>query len=260
MSGAPHRALHAGRSRWTTIERDLRRAGGLLIAGVDEVGRGSLAGPVVACAVVMPHDTRAIRGVDDSKLLGPAERSRLARLIIERALAYALGAASAAEVDRFNIYRASVLAMLRALRRLPLAADHVLIDGRPIRQFPVPHRGIIDGDDKCYSIACASIVAKVTRDRLMTNLSRRYPTFAWETNRGYATPSHVEGLLAAGPCVHHRRTFVVKALAAPDAQVSLELGDEEQRGTRDGEERGTRNEDQRGTSNEEPVFPLAPNT
>lgn len=200
------------RMRWTTIERELRSTGGALIAGVDEVGRGSLAGPVVACAIVMPPDARALRGVDDSKALTPLARERLVALIMERAISLGLGAASAREIDRINIYHASTLAMRRALGRLKVSPDHVLVDGRPIRALGVAHRGIVDGDDKCFSIACASIVAKVTRDRLMANLARRHPHYAWERNCGYATRRHISALLAHGSCPHHRRSFVVKAL------------------------------------------------
>src|SRR5215510_8331153 len=119
--------------RWSIIERELRKERGPLIAGVDEVGRGPLAGPVVACAVIMPPDARAIRGVDDSKALTAGQRSRLATLIFARALAVGVGAASVREIDRLNIYHASTLAMRRALRRLSLTPDHVLIDGRAIR-------------------------------------------------------------------------------------------------------------------------------
>jgi len=223
VSAAPRRPAHLGRCRWTTIERDLRHSGGVLIAGVDEVGRGSLAGPVVACAVIMPPADRAIRGVDDSKLLAAPERTRLSRLIRQRAVAVALGAASATEIDRFNIYRASVMAMDRALRRLTVKPDHVLIDGRQIKNFRFHHKGIVDGDDRCYSIACASIVAKVTRDRLMSNLARRHPGFAWETNRGYATPSHVDGLFRHGPCAHHRKRFVESVMGS--GQLDLSLGE-----------------------------------
>lgn len=204
-AGRPRR-----RSRWTTIERDLRREGGEIIAGVDEVGRGSLAGPVVACAIIMPPRARALRGVDDSKALPAAERRRLSRLILDRALSVGLGAASVAEIDRLNIYHASTLAMRRAIRRLGVPADHLLIDGRPIRALGSPHTAVIDGDDKCFSIACASIVAKVTRDRLMASLAGRYPAYAWERNAGYATRAHVDALRSCGICRHHRRTFLRK--------------------------------------------------
>src|SRR5829696_3640465 len=179
--------------RWSTLERDLRRAGSPLIAGVDEVGRGPLAGPVVACAVIMPPDARAIRGVDDSKTLSAAERARLAPLIRERALAVGIGAASVREIDRLNIYHASTLAMRRALRRLTVAPDHVLIDGKSIRSLTIAHTAVVHGDARCFSIACASIIAKVTRDRLMRQLGERYPSYRWAQNSGYATADHISG-------------------------------------------------------------------
>ena len=206
------------RARWTTIERELRRTGGALIAGVDEVGRGSLAGPVVACAIVMPPDARALRGVDDSKALTAPARERLVSQIMQRAVSLGIGAASAREIDRINIYHASTLAMRRALSRLTVSPDHVLIDGRPIRALGVEHHGIVDGDDKCFSIACASIVAKVTRDRLMASLARRHPHYAWDHNCGYATRRHIDALQSHGSCAHHRQSFVVKALV-PGAMV-----------------------------------------
>lgn len=213
MAGVSRGAPRPRRQRWTSIERDLRRDGGEIIAGVDEVGRGSLAGPVVACAIIMPPGARALRGVDDSKLLPPAERRRLSRLILGRALAVGLGAASVEEIDRLNIYHATTLAMRRALARLPMSPDHVLVDGRPIRTLGVPHIAVVDGDDKCFSIACASIVAKVTRDRLMGSLAARHPAYAWESNVGYGTPAHLAGLRERGACNHHRRRFVEKVLA-----------------------------------------------
>jgi ribonuclease HII len=216
-AGRPRR-----RSRWTTLERDLRRAGGEIIAGVDEVGRGSLAGPVVACAIIMPPASRALRGVDDSKALPAHERRRLARLILDRALAVSLGAASVEEIDRLNIYHATTLAMRRALGRLALPPDHILVDGRPIRTLGSRHIAVVDGDDKCFSIACASIVAKVTRDRLMASLATRYPAYAWERNAGYGTPAHVAALRERGSCGHHRRRFVAKVLAQ-ECQTSLIL-------------------------------------
>src|SRR5688572_26010634 len=152
------------RHRWSTIERDLRAGAGQLIAGIDEVGRGPLAGPVVACAVVMPPDQRAIRGVDDSKKLTADERDRLALRIIETAISVGIGAASVREIDRVNIYHANVIAMRRALKRLTVVPDHVIIDGKRIRTLEWDHTAIVGGDAKCYSIACASIIAKVTRD------------------------------------------------------------------------------------------------
>ena len=193
--------------RWSTIERDLRSGGQLLIAGVDEVGRGPLAGPVVACAVIMPPGERALPGVDDSKRLTAATRERLAVRIRSHAVAIALGAASAREVDRHNIYHATVLAMRRALSRLALPADHVLVDGNPLATLGVSHTAVVKGDSKCYAIACASIVAKVTRDRLMRALARRYPVYGWDHNAGYGTAEHLAALARHGSTRHHRASF-----------------------------------------------------
>ncbi|HEX9130547.1 MAG TPA: ribonuclease HII [Gemmatimonadaceae bacterium] len=204
----PVRRRHVPRrKRWTTIERDLRSEKGPLLAGVDEVGRGPIAGPVVACAVIMPADTRAIAGVDDSKRLTHVQRVRLASKIRERAVAFALGAASVREIDRINIYQASVLAMRRALDRLDVRPDHVVIDGRVMRTLPIPHTAVVHGDARCFSIACASILAKVTRDLLMTRLSVRYPQYIWDHNAGYTTRAHVAGLTLHGITPHHRKSF-----------------------------------------------------
>lgn len=219
-SRAPYRL-----KRWTHIERDLRRERGPLIAGVDEVGRGPLAGPVVACAVIMPPDMRAIRGVDDSKMLTADERNRLAVKIRERALACALGAASVREIERLNIYQASVLAMRRALGRLTVQPDHVIIDGKTMRTLPIPHTAIVHGDARCFSIACASIIAKVTRDRLMARLAVRYPAYTWERNVGYTTRAHIRGLDSHGITPHHRRSFFRVSQLVLDFG-SLPLGDD----------------------------------
>ena len=212
------------RDRWSTIERDLRRSAGPLIAGMDEVGRGPLAGPVVACVVIMPPEERVIRGVDDSKQLTKDARERLAAKIRERALALGVGAASVREIDRLNIFHASVLAMRRALGRLALRPDHLIIDGRAIRSLGTPHTAVIDGDACCYSIACASIIAKVTRDRVMHALAVRYPGYRWEKNVGYSTAAHFAGITEHGVTRHHRQSFLpVRQLtldfAATDASV-----------------------------------------
>jgi ribonuclease HII len=196
-----------------------------LIAGVDEVGRGPLAGPVVACAAIMPPSPvrRAIAGVDDSKKLASSERERLAVRIRQEALALAIGAASVREIDRYNIYHASVRAMRRALARLPLRPDHVLVDGLPIKSLGVPHTAVVDGDARCYAIACASIVAKVVRDDLMRRLASRYPAYGWEHNAGYATPEHIAVVDSAGGTPHHRVSFRVRQLelALESAEASL---------------------------------------
>ena len=203
--------------RWGPVERELRSAGGLLLAGVDEVGRGPLAGPVVACAVIMDPDATMINGVADSKQVGAAERRQLAVKILARALCVGLGAASVREIDRLNIYHASTLAIRRAIGKLRMVPSHVLIDGNPIRALEVEHRAIIGGDATCYSIACASIVAKVTRDRLMASLGRRYPAYLWERNVGYSTSAHLLALTSSGPTVHHRKSF------GPVAQCQFQI-------------------------------------
>jgi ribonuclease HII len=206
------------RDRWKPIERELRKTAGPLIAGVDEVGRGPLAGPVVACAVIMPPDQRAIPGVDDSKRLTAANRQRLAEKIRARAVSFGIGAASVREIDRYNIYQATVIAMRRALNRLAPAPHHVVVDGKPFRTLEIAHTAIVGGDDVCYTIACASILAKVTRDRVMRALAGRYPNYLWERNVGYSTLAHLEGLAAHGATPHHRQSFV------PVRQLSLDFG------------------------------------
>lgn len=216
------------RKRWTTIERDLRATKGPLLAGVDEVGRGPIAGPVLACAVIMPAETRAIAGVDDSKRLTHAQRVRLAGKIRERAVSWALGAASVREIERINIYQASALAMQRALRRLQVTPDHVVIDGRAMRTLPVPHTAVVHGDARCFSIACASIVAKVTRDLLMTRLAQRYPQYIWDHNAGYTTREHVAGLTSYGITPHHRKSFCRISDLMLEIQQQTELEDREE--------------------------------
>jgi len=196
-------------------ERALWAVGLRVVAGVDEVGRGPLAGPVVAAAVVLRPDGPRLRGVRDSKTMTAAEREAAAVRIRRQALAWALGAASVREIDRYNILRASVRAMRRALARLGLAPDHVLVDGGALPDLGCAHDAIVDGDAHCLSIAAASVLAKVARDRVMTALGRRYPAFAWEANKGYATAVHLAALDAEGPTPHHRRSFT------PVSQLSL---------------------------------------
>lgn len=180
-----------------------------------------MAGPVVACAVIMPPDMRAIRGVDDSKMLSADERVRLCSKIQEKALAFALGAASVHEIERLNIYQASVLAMRRALGRLSVKPDYVIIDGKTMRTLPVPHTAIVHGDARCHTIACASIIAKVTRDRLMARLAVRYPAYTWERNVGYTTKAHIRGLDSHGITPHHRRSFFRVSQLALDFTSSM---------------------------------------
>jgi ribonuclease HII len=176
---------------------------GSLVAGVDEVGRGPLAGPVVAAAVIL---LAPLDGLADSKTLDAAERDRLAALLLGQAW-IGVGAASVAEIDRLNILQASLLAMRRAVLRLGRVPQLALIDGNRAPELPCPTQTIVDGDAKVPAISAASIVAKVTRDRLMRRLALRYPGYGWETNVGYATAAHRDAIWQLGVCRHHRRSF-----------------------------------------------------
>ncbi len=195
-------------------ERRLWERGVARVAGVDEVGRGPLAGPVVAAAVILPEGVR-IEGAADSKSLAAAARTELAREIEARAAAVAIGAASAKEVDRVNVLRATTRAMNRALRRLAVAPDHVVVDGLPVRGLEWEHEAVVGGDGLVHSIACASIVAKACRDRLMERLAGRYPGYGWRRNMGYATSQHREAVRARGLTPHHRTTFGLLQLELP---------------------------------------------
>jgi ribonuclease HII len=177
--------------------------GARLIAGVDEVGRGPLAGPVLAAAVIL---ARPLEGLADSKTLCAEERERLAGLVRAQAR-IGIGAASVAEIDRINILQASLLAMRRAVLRLGCVPDLALIDGKHAPELACPVETIVDGDALVPAISAASIVAKVTRDRLMRRLAARYPGYGWETNVGYATSAHREAIWQLGACCHHRRSF-----------------------------------------------------
>ena len=192
--------------RMFRFERVLRARGHGLIAGVDEVGVGPLAGPVVAAAVILPEGVQLAR-LDDSKRLARAVRERLEGEIREVAVAVALGWSPHAEVDRVNVFRASRLAMRRALDRLPVRPDFALLDGRAGTDLGLPARFVIGGDRRSASVAAASIVAKVCRDRRMRDLDRRYPGYGFETNAGYGTAAHLRALNERGPTPHHRRSF-----------------------------------------------------
>jgi ribonuclease HII len=175
------------------------------VAGVDEVGRGPLSGPVMAAAVVLDPD-RIPDGLNDSKQLSAKKREALYPLILDMA-EVSFGEASVEEIDRINILQASLLAMRRAVAGLR-RPDHVLVDGRILPQgLPCPATGIIKGDSASLSIAAASIVAKIRRDRLMVDLAQQHPGYGWETNMGYGSKSHISALLRLGPTPHHRRSF-----------------------------------------------------
>jgi ribonuclease HII len=187
-------------------ERGFWSRGVRWVAGVDEVGRGPLAGPVLAAAVVLPRECR-IDGAADSKMLNGIRREHLAREVRGQAAALAVGAASVREIDEDGIVTATMRAMARALAGLPFPPDHVVVDGLPVRGLRWEHDAVVRGDGRVHCIACASIVAKVVRDGLMRRLAPRYPAYRWHTNVGYGTPAHLDALRRFGPSPHHRRTF-----------------------------------------------------
>ena len=188
-------------------EKKLRAAGVVRIAGVDEAGRGALAGPVVAAAVVLPEKFRH-RKLNDSKQLSPERRDEIyAELISNGEVAWSVGVVDHLVIDRINILRASHEAMRMALGTLPIPPEHVLIDGLPVFPFPFPQTAIIDGD--CYSltIAAASVIAKVTRDRMMRDFCVQFPEYCFDQHKGYSTELHLSRLHEFGPCPIHRRSF-----------------------------------------------------
>lgn len=208
--------------RW---ERPLWNGGATRIAGVDEVGVAPTCGPVVAAAVILRPNCKRIPGVRDSKMLSAAQRERLVPIIRRRVMAIGVGAASVAEIDQLNIYHATHLAMRRAIARLG-GHDHVLVDGNRIAGFEAevgPYTAIVDGDARVYSIACASVVAKTVRDRLMERLAVRYPAYGWERNAGYATREHRDAIRANGLTPHHRRSFQALSVLLAGDQLALDL-------------------------------------
>jgi ribonuclease HII len=189
-----------------TLENALRRVGFVHVAGVDEVGRGCLAGPVVAAAVVL-HPDRHIAGVCDSKLVPASERERLYDRILQHAVAWAVAAADPAEIDRINIHQASLRAMQRAILLLAPLPDVVLVDAFRVPELPMAQRGVPHGDRRCSAIAAASIVAKVTRDRQMLELHDRDPRYGFDRHKGYATADHLDAVARFGYSEVHRRSF-----------------------------------------------------
>jgi ribonuclease HII len=210
------------------FERDLWRGGAVRVVGVDEVGVAPTCGAVVAAAVIMKPHARRIPGVRDSKTLSAQQRDRLAPIIRRRAVAVGVGAASVREIDAINIYHATHLAMRRAIARVG-GHDHVLVDGNRIAGFEAavgPYSAIVDGDAKSYTIACASVVAKVIRDRMMALLAARYPGYGWERNQGYATHEHRDAIRRMGLTPFHRRSFLALQRTLAGDQISLDLFDE----------------------------------
>ena len=207
-----------------SIEQRLYRLGVRLIAGVDEAGRGPLAGPVVAAAVILPPNLSGeepwLATVDDSKRLSPGQRERSIRLIEQNALAVGVAEQSPEEIDRLGIGNAVIHAMLAAVAKLSVAPQHLLLDYVPLKECPYSFEALVKGDSRSYSIAAASIVAKVTRDRGMERAEHRYPGYYFARNKGYPTAQHRGQLQKLGPCPIHRRSF------APVRRAALLLGDD----------------------------------
>jgi ribonuclease HII len=187
-------------------ERKLWREGLIAIAGLDEAGVGPMAGPVIAAAVIFEPETY-IKGVNDSKQLKPEQREELFCRIQERAVAVGVGSASHGEVDELNIFWATMMASRRAILSLARAPQHVLVDGRSIRELKLPQTIIVGGDRKSFSIAAASIIAKVTRDRMMLEYDRQFPAYGFAQHKGYCTPEHFAVLDQLGPSPLHRLSF-----------------------------------------------------
>lgn len=188
-------------------EKQEQEKGRFLIAGVDEVGRGPLAGPVCVACVMMPLDD-IIEGVDDSKKISEKKREQLFEEIKEKAICYSIQMVNEQTIDEINILEATKLAMKNAIEDMSVKPDVVLVDAISKLDTNVEIRGIIKGDALSYSIGCASILAKVTRDRLMCDLAKEYPEYGFEKHKGYGTKQHIEALKEYGPCVYHRLSFL----------------------------------------------------
>lgn len=194
------------------IEKEVIENGKQIVAGVDEAGRGPLAGPVCAAAVILPVDLE-IEGLNDSKKLSEKKREKLYDIIIDKAIAYNIQLVDNETIDEINILQATMLAMTNAVNSLSVKPDFVIIDGNKVpEQLEIPAKAVVKGDAKSMSIAAASILAKVTRDRLMLELAKEYPEYEFERHKGYGTKLHCEKLREFGPCKIHRRTFIKKIL------------------------------------------------
>jgi len=204
------------------FEKKLFSQGFSRIAGVDEVGRGALCGPVVAAAVMF-RSRPAIRGIDDSKKLTANHREKLKPRIIKHAFSFGIGIVSAEEIDRINIHQATLKAMRIALEQLAPAPDFILLDGTKVQGLKAASLNLVKGDARCLTIAAASILAKVTRDNLLQSYASMYPVYGWEKNKGYSCVDHFRGLAEFGPISFHRRSFKPVQV---DAQLSLLDADE----------------------------------
>ena len=215
--------VHAVEPPSGIYESLLHHQGFSLVAGADEAGRGALAGPLVAAAVVLPPGW-VPEGLNDSKLVPPLQRERLFDEIMATALAVGVHRVLPGSVDAMGLQRANFAALRMALRKLALAPQYVLVDGFRLARLGAPSLRVVKGDQVCASVAAASIIAKVTRDRMMVRASRRYPGYAFESNKGYRAPEHLAGLRALGPCHIHRRSFAPVAYAE-DAVVEDDDGE-----------------------------------
>lgn len=226
-AGRPAAAVPGGRCQPTLEEEErLKLQGHMFIAGLDEAGRGCLAGPVVAAAVVLPLAEDCLRlfaGVRDSKQLSAAQRERLYPVIMERAVGVGVGVISVEWIDRYNILRATRLAMQQALAGLSLRPTYLLLDALKLPAVRLPQLALIKGDARCLSIAAASVIAKVTRDRLMLVLDEQYPGYGFARHKGYGTVEHQRALAKMGPSPAHRRTFAPVRLLLEAQQPSLNL-------------------------------------
>lgn len=202
---------------WLRYETQLRRQGYRAVCGIDEAGRGPLAGPVCAAAVILPEGER-IEGVNDSKKLSAKRREELFETICSRAVAYAVAYADVAEIEALNILQATFLAMRRAVEELPVPADYALVDGNLLPALKIPSRAIVGGDACSASVAAASILAKVSRDRYMRQMDELYPEYGFARHKGYGTALHMERLCEFGPSPIHRPSFLKKMNARTKAE------------------------------------------
>ena len=202
------------------IEREFFKKGFRLIAGVDEAGRGPLAGPVVAASVVFDERIE-IDGINDSKKLASKEREQLEKEIKQKALAYSIFVVDVDEINKLNILRSSLFAMEQSILQLELKPDLILVDGNYKLNLSIENRPIVKGDSKCFSIAAASILAKTYRDRLMIELSEKFPEYKFHKNKGYPTREHIEAILKFGPCEIHRKKFLRKIYERKSEQQKI---------------------------------------
>ena len=194
---------------WLEFEKEALAKGYKAVCGVDEAGRGPLAGPVCAAAVILPEGV-IIDGVNDSKKLSEKKRESLFDVIREQTLAYSIAYATVDEIEEINILNATMLAMRRAIDGLDIKADYAMIDGNKIPPIDIDAECIVKGDAKSMSIACASILAKVSRDRLLYKYAEEYPMYGFDKHKGYGTAAHREAILKYGPCPYHRKSFLKK--------------------------------------------------